>query len=125
MGVLWEAHLEEALQDRPTDGFLVSVGQLPLLHQNPVSVEEIMVGPPTRKPGHWSHNILTNASVKLAFSQHLGILQGDPYSMMPSENCGMWLETDYRGSAEGKGRFGDTSGRTDQSLWTCPLRCWC
>lgn len=43
------AHLDEALQDGLADGLLVCVGELSLLDQHPIPVEEVMVGPPAGK----------------------------------------------------------------------------
>lgn len=45
------AHLDEVLQDRLADGLFVCVGELSLLDQHPIPVEEIMVGPPRGKTG--------------------------------------------------------------------------
>lgn len=39
-------HLDETLQHRLADALLVGVGELSLLHQYSISVEEVMVGPP-------------------------------------------------------------------------------
>lgn len=45
------AHLDEVLQDGLADGLFVCVGELSLLDQHPIPVEEIMVGPPRGKMG--------------------------------------------------------------------------
>lgn len=42
-------HLDETLQHRLADALLVSVGELSLLHQYSIPVEEVMVGPPEGK----------------------------------------------------------------------------
>lgn len=47
--LLWLHHLDETLQDRLADILLVGVGELSLLHQHPIPVEEVMVGPPGGK----------------------------------------------------------------------------
>lgn len=45
------AHLDEALQHRPADGLFVCIGEVFLLDQHPIPVEEVMVGPPGEKTG--------------------------------------------------------------------------
>lgn len=57
------AHLDEVLQDRLADGLFVCVGELSLLDQHPIPVEEVMVGPPGGKevsqvtrPTSWPHD---------------------------------------------------------------------
>lgn len=115
-GLLWLHHLDETLQDRLADILLVGgVGKLSLLHQHPIPVEEVMVGPPggkakvdqvTSDAGSQSQGCCAKSSLWERQSSLRGVLSF-PYPTRNSSGPGFpksgWVNCVWRRLAESQG----------------------